>query len=219
MNNAPIRLALGAEDGLIRQALRLTLANRGIALVAEAATARDLTLLCEAERPDVVVCTDTLDGVNVTGVIEAAAGLGVDVLVLSTDPSVESATACLVAGAVGYVTADVTVDALADAIRAVHAGGAPLDPWTAGPIVREWREMRTRTDGREITGRALSARELEILRLIASGNSTKAIAAKLTLSVKTVENHKTRIFEKLGVRSQAEAVAVGMSRGLLGDQT
>jgi two-component system nitrate/nitrite response regulator NarL len=91
----------------------------------------------------------------------------------------------------------------------------PLDPRVAATLVEQWREMRGDGPDPAPTGGRLSARELDVLAGMSRGETTKGVARTLGVSVKTIENHKTRIFAKLGVRSQAEAVAVAIGRGLL----
>ena len=100
-------------------------------------------------------------------------------------------------------------DGLADLARAVldaAAGGAVVPPPLAASIVAEWRAGR-RQRGLTMTREKLTVREMEVLNAMADGLSTKAAARLLGIAVKTVESHRTRVFAKLGVRSQAQLVA------------
>ena len=102
---------------------------------------------------------------------------------------------------------------LATAIRVVAAGGVHLDPQIAGQVVEGFvNPTGTEGDG------GMSAREIEILMLVAYGHTNKEIAAKLHLAVKTVEGHKTRINEKLKLRTRAELVRFALRRGWLRDE-
>jgi DNA-binding NarL/FixJ family response regulator len=109
-------------------------------------------------------------------------------------------------GARGYVLKRSPADGLAQAIRAVAAGGTYLDPAVAGFVVGA-------SGGADSN---LSLREAQVLRLIARGYSNKEIGAKLALSVKTVETYKTRSLEKLGVRSRVDIVRFAVECGWLG---
>ena len=96
-------------------------------------------------------------------------------------------------------------DELADAVRALMQGGAALEPAVAARLLERISD----------TGDELSARELEVLRLVVRGASNKAIAARLNLSENTVKSHMSHIFAKLQVQSRAEAVATALKRGLV----
>ena len=209
---APIRSTLADDSQLVRQLVRLGLVAHGVVVVAEATSVDELLLLCRAEAPDIVLSAPHIGGVSVAHAIGELRRKGVDVLVLAAEASSSESLTVLRAGAVGYVTRDLTVDALADAIRAARAGGCPLDPRCAAAVLQEWRGSAMPSP--EETAPDLSPRESEVLALLARGSATKTIAAELGLSAKTVENHKTRIFSKLGVRTRTEAVAVAISLGI-----
>jgi DNA-binding NarL/FixJ family response regulator len=107
-----------------------------------------------------------------------------------------------------------SLDQFADAVRSVRAGGIALDPTHAAIVVAQWREGRQRANSEP---GALTQREREVLGAMVDGLLTKAIARRLRVAPKTVENHKVRIFSKLGVRNQAQAVGVAITHGLVSD--
>src|SRR5207249_11530563 len=102
---------------------------------------------------------------------------------------------------------------VAGAGLAVRDGAAALHPVAAGTILSQWRRLRVAQSA--MTRNSLTPRESEILAAMADGHAAKAIARQLGVALKTVENHKIRIFDKLGARSQAQAVALAIGQGLL----
>jgi DNA-binding NarL/FixJ family response regulator len=120
----------------------------------------------------------------------------------------------LQAGAAGYVLKRAAAEELIHAIRTVAAGGIYLDPAVAGKVVGGFvrKPGKTPPEGAE-----LSDREADVVRLTAAGHSNKEIAARLDLSVKTVETYKARSLEKLGLRSRADLVRYALQRGWLRD--
>ena len=112
-------------------------------------------------------------------------------------------------GVAGLVDAGQRPSDLADAALVLAAGGAVLPPDVVATIATEWRR-NLRRGSNETHGASLTSREREVLGAMSDGMSTKAVAHYLGIAAKTVENHKTRIFDKLGVRTQAQAVALGI---------
>jgi DNA-binding NarL/FixJ family response regulator len=126
-------------------------------------------------------------------------------LVLTTYDTDQYIAQALAAGAQGYLLKDATPDELAQAVRSLMRGGAQLTPEVAAPIL-ERTHYEERAD-------ELSARELQVLQLLVSGDTKKAIAKQLHLSQNTIKTHLRHIFSKLDVQSRA--VAVGRKRGLV----
>ena len=121
----------------------------------------------------------------------------------------------LAAGAAGYVLKRAAAEELIHAIRVVAAGGVYLDPALAGKVVGGF--VRRPPARAPPTGGELSEREAEVARLTAAGHSNKEIAARLELSVKTVETYKARSMEKLGLQSRADLVRYAVQQGWLQD--
>jgi DNA-binding NarL/FixJ family response regulator len=126
-------------------------------------------------------------------------------------------TRMLRAGAVGYVLKRTAASELVRAIRAVARGGRYVDPSLAGALLTEPPRAPRATDGPGgATSAALTAREQEVLRLLALGHSNKEISATLSISVKTVETHRASGMARLGLRSRAALVRFAMNEGWLG---
>jgi DNA-binding NarL/FixJ family response regulator len=140
---------------------------------------------------------------------------GVKVLALTVHEDRGYLRQLLQAGAVGYVLKRAAAEELIRAIRAVAGGGVYLDPALAAKVVGGFVG---KPSGKGVPeGGELSEREAEVVRLVAAGHSNKEIAARLQLSVKTVETYKARSLEKLGMRSRADLVRYAMQRGWLQD--
>lgn len=152
-------------------------------------------------------------------VIPAIRRLGCRVLAVVAEASVDGAMVVLLAGASGLVVlADTSPADLAAAVRTVASGGQHLHPRAAEAILGAWRRgpspsdaQRGPTDPVELT-----AREAEVLAALVDGLTTRGIARRLGAAEKTVENHKTRLYAKLGARNQAQAVALAHELGLVG---
>lgn len=178
-------------------------------IVGEAADGQEAVQLILEQRPDVVLLDlrlPHLSGIEVMRAVRPEAPT-VRFLVLTTYDTDSYIAPALAAGAQGYLLKDASPDELARGVRAVVQGGAALEPGVAA------RLLGRIADGESVE--ALSARELEVLRLLVAGASNKAIAQQLVLSENTVKSHLSHIFGKLAVQSRAEAVAVALQRGLV----
>jgi DNA-binding NarL/FixJ family response regulator len=162
-------------------------------------------------RPDLILLD--LDGSS-TELGEAlatcrAAAPAARICILSMRAQPEITQRCLSAGADGYIIKDVTPAELIRAVHMVAAGETYVDPRVAGGILR-----RRMTNGRHDLNE-LSARELEVIRLIAEGLSNKEISARLSLSEKTIKNHISRIFSKLSICARSQAAVHAAKLGLI----
>jgi NarL family two-component system response regulator LiaR len=167
-------------------------------------------------KPNVAIVDIAMPNLNG---IEAAKQIkktqpGTAVLVLSAYDDDQYIYAVLEAGADGYLLKNVRGQQLVDAIRDVCAGEVVLDPRVARKVV-QWFSSLSHGRRVESAGDYLSERELEVLKLAAKGMSNKEIAAQLALSVRTVQSHLGRIFDKLGVSSRTEAVLRALKEGWL----
>ena len=219
--NTTIRIVIADRNVLVRDLLRIVCARHGIRVVGETGNAAELVSLCETELPDVVVTDGMLDNEPVETFMPAVLGHNARVIVLCDDPSPERVTRILAHGASGYLLHDSAPDVIGDAVVAVSRGAAALDPAAAGLILQQWRRMRSNESAPSIgqPRGELTPREMDVLAAMADGLATKAIAVKLGVALKTVENHKIRIFDKLGVRTQAEAVSLAIGHSLLATAT
>lgn len=162
--------------------------------------------------PDVVLMDLRMPG---GGGVDAIAeltrrGARAGVLVLTTYDTDSDTLPAIEAGATGYLLKDAPRDELFNAVRAAADGRTVLSPAVASRLV-----SRVRTPSAP-DGETLSAREREVLALVAKGTSNRAIAAELFISEATVKTHLTHVFAKLGAKDRAAAVAIGYDRGILG---
>jgi DNA-binding NarL/FixJ family response regulator len=204
-----IRLVVVDDHPVVRHGLVAMLRyERDVQVVGEAedgieAVNRILELL-----PDVVLLDLNLpkmSGIDVMRQVRAQQAQ-IRFLVLTTYDTDEYIAPALEAGAQGYLLKDATPDELTRAVRSLAAGGAALEESVAARVLENIAEPG---------GDELSARELEVLRLLVAGASNKAIAAQLNLSENTIKTHLSHIFGKLRVQSRAEAVAAALQRGLV----
>ncbi len=213
-----LRLLLADDHEVVRAGLRsLVDATPGMRVVGEASTGEEAVEQARRLRPDVVlmdVSLPRLDGAAATQQI-AHECPEVRVLALTAHEDRAHVTRLLQAGAAGYVVKRAAVDELVRAIRTVAAGGTYVDPGLAAALLRHSPRIDAPRPDR--TGDPLSTREEEVLRRIAWGQSNKAIAGALGISVKTVETYKARIAEKLGLRSRTEMVRYALRHGWLAE--
>jgi len=163
-------------------------------------------------RPDLIVMD--LDG-HAVDIAEAMrkcreAVPSARVCVLSTHVQPEVMQRCLTAGADGYIVKDITPIELIRAVKSVAGGSSYVDPRIAGGVLRRRSMLNGRPDLNE-----LSAREGEVIRLIAGGLSNKEISYQLKLSEKTVKNHISRIFSKLNISARTQAAVYAIRSGLV----
>jgi len=203
------------DSRIVPEALRLALGDRGV-VVADATTGGEAIGLCELFVPDVVVASELLTDGVVENFVPALLRTGSRVLVVC-EPRETAAMVELVAlGVTGLVLSDSTPQELSEVILTLAAGGAVFPNEVMAAVAADWRRSR-RERGGDGRSAELTEREREVLGAISDGLSTKAVAHHLGIAVKTVEHHKSRIFDKLGVRTQAEAVAVALGTGDLGE--
>lgn len=178
-------------------------------IVGEAADGAEALRRIVELRPDVVLLDLRLPHLSGIEVMRLARPQTPETrfLVLTTYDTDEYIAPALAAGANGYLLKDAEPDELSRAIRDLMRGGAALEPRVAAVVLG-----RLAGEG---TAEALSEREMDVLRLLPTGDSNKAIALRLGLSENTIKTHVTRILGKLGVQNRAEAVSVAMQRGLL----
>ena len=199
------------DSRIVPEALRLALGDHG-EVVADATTGAEAVGLCELFVPDVVVASEMLSDGVVENFVPALLRTGTRVLVLCELREMSALVELVALGVTGLVTIDGTPRELSDAVLCLSAGGAVLPPDVVAAVAADWRRSR-RERGSDGRSAELTDREREVLGAISDGLSTKAVAHHLGIAVKTVEHHKSRIFDKLGVRSQAEAVAVALGSG------
>jgi DNA-binding NarL/FixJ family response regulator len=213
----PIRILLADDHTVMRRGLRLLLESQpGYSVVAEAADGREAISQAEATQPDVAVMDIAMP--NLSG-IEAAQRINavlpnLAVVILSMHSDEGYVLRALKAGAKGYILKDSAEGDLIEAIRVVHQGKTFFSPEITQMLVADHvREIRAR--GSEDRYDLLTAREREILQLLAERKSAKEIAASLHLSPYTVETHRRNLQEKLNLHSQAELILYAVRKGLI----
>jgi len=210
-----IRVLLAEDHAIVREGLRSLLESAdGMHVVAEAANGRDAVALASEHAPDVVVMDVMMPGLNG---IEATRRVrrecpATKVVALSMHAERVFVTEMLRAGASGYLLKDCVFDELARAICAVASGRSYLGEGVAGVVVDALLDGGR--DGKGTLYRLLTAREREVLQLVAEGRSTRDIAGLLHVSVKTVETHRRRIMGKLDLHSVAELTRYAVQQGL-----
>jgi len=214
-----IRVLLVDDHKIVRDGLKSMLAKElDIEVVGEAENGREALDAVRSLKPGVVVmdiAMSELNGVDATREI-AAHYPGVRIVALSMHSESRYISEMLAAGAAGYLLKDCAFDELATAIRTVHDGRTFVSGGAAAVVLEDY-VRRVGVPSRESgasQGRSLSPRELEVLRLIGDGLSTKEIAGRLGLSVKTVETHRRQIMEKLGIFNIAGLIKYAVREGL-----
>ncbi|GBD29291.1 Transcriptional regulatory protein LiaR [bacterium HR32] len=208
-----IRLLLADDQVLFRQGLRTILESEpDLEVVGEAGDGLEAVELARTRQPDVVlmdVRMPRMDGVEATRRIRKAGGP--QVVILSTYDDDELVFEALRVGAAGYLLKDFPAEELVKAIRTVHHGGGILiPPPIAAKVVAELRRSR----GGAAPHEPLTAREEEILGLVARGLSNREVAEALHLSEGTVKNALSRIYAKLGARDRTQAALWAVEHGL-----
>jgi DNA-binding NarL/FixJ family response regulator len=180
----------------------------GLTVVGEASDGAEAVALADELRPDVILMDLRMPGLDGASAIRALRERGTTsrILVLTTYDSDQDVVPAIEAGATGYLLKDAPRDALLRAVRAAAGGETVLAPSVASRLVSRLREPASGT---------LSARELEVLTLVAQGDTNGAIASRLFLSEATVKTHLLHIYAKLDVNDRASAVAMAYERGLL----
>jgi DNA-binding NarL/FixJ family response regulator len=205
-----ITIMLVDDHPVVREGLRGMLeAEPDLSVVGEAGSGAEAVALARVARPDVILMDLRMpgtDGVWATERILAETKRS-KVVVLTTYETDADILRAVEAGAAGYLLKDATRAELAGAIRAAARGETVLAPSVAGRLVRQVRQP---------AGPSLSAREIEVLSLVAKGMTNAEIGAALHISEATVKTHLLRAFGKLDVSDRTAAVTTAMARGLLG---
>ena len=210
-----VHILLADDHRIVREGLRARLEKRtDFEVVGEAADGIEAVRLAGELEPSVVILDVTMPGLNG---IEAtrrivAARPGVRVLVLSMHADRRYVIEALKAGACGYVLKDSAFDELIHAIESVLAHASYLSPAITDMVLKEYVAGLPRDSGTAFD--LLTPREREVLQLLAEGLPSKSIAARLGVTVKTIETHRQQVMDKLDIHSVAELTKYAVREGL-----
>jgi len=209
----PIRILIADDHGVVAEGLKqLVEAESDMQVVALVGDGREAVQQARDTQPDVVLMDLSMPELN--GADATRAILQRDpkcrVIVLSMYAQREYVRRALKAGAAGYVVKRSAAKEVVEAIRAVHAGQRYLSPRVADVVLEDYSD-----DKQDDPLARLSAREREVLQLLAEGRTGAEIALRLSLSQKTVETYRARLVEKLGIRDLAGLVRFAIQRGLV----
>jgi DNA-binding NarL/FixJ family response regulator len=205
----PLRILVADDHELVRRGIRgLLCARPGWTVVGEAMNGRDAVEKAKRLKPDVAILDISmpdLDGLQATRRIREAVPT-TEVVVLTMHESDQMVRRVLDAGARGYVLKSDLATHLVKAVKQVSAGKLSLTPRVSDIVMRGFLKTGNESDPAEHSEARPTLREVEIIRLLAEGKANKEIAAKLGITVRTVETHRAKIMLKLGLHSLAELI-------------
>ena len=214
-----IRVLIADDQALFRRGLYVVLGTEdGIEVVAEAENGEDAIEKARELAPDVVLMDVRMPRVNG---IESARQIRADVpttkiLMLTVSDEEDDLYEAVKAGANGYLLKEISVEEVAEAIRAVVQGQSLISPSMASKLLNEFNALVKRAEEKQqFPAPTLTSREVEVLRLVAKGMSNREIADELYISENTVKNHVRNILEKLHLHNRMEAVIYAVRERLL----
>ncbi len=214
-----IRVLIADDQALFRRGVFVVLAGEdGIKVVAEVDNGEDAVARAEQLAPDVVLMDVRMP--RLSG-IEAAREVRdllptTKILMLTVSDEEDDLYEAIKAGANGYLLKEISVEEVAEAIRAVVQGQSLISPSMASKLLNEFNALARRAAQQEqVSAPVLTARELQVLKLVARGLSNREVAEELFISENTVKNHVRNILEKLHLHSRMEAVMYAVRKRLL----
>lgn len=210
--SAPVRVAIADDQALVLRGLSALLGDLGIEIALEAGDGATLLAALEKRPVDVILSDIRMPGIDGIALVRALRERGdaTPVILLTTFDDSALMLAAVEAGAQGFLLKDASPEDLREAIVRVAAGHTLLQPVSLGPVRAVWSE-RDQASG----GIRLTAREVDILRLVAGGYSNKEIGRSLHLSEGTVKNYISELLVKLDCRDRTHAVLKAITRRLL----
>ena len=211
-----MKILLADDHPIVRRGLRGLLDEAGLDVAAEASDGLCAVRLCEEMQPDVLILDIAMPKLN--GIEVAARAQKLDhppaVIILSMHSDESYIIRALEAGARAYLLKSAADDDLVPATRAVAAGKPFFSPAVAGVLIEDY-VRRLQTQGLSDSYDLLTAREREVLQLLAEGRSNKEVATELNLGLSTVETHRSNLMQKLNLHNTAEIVLYAVRKGLI----
>jgi len=212
-----MKIIIADDHKIFRQGLRNLFEQKlGATVIAESGDGLSTVELCSQHHPDIVIMDITMPRLNG---IEAARQIkraipGIGIIMLSMHSDMRFIIESLRAGASGYLLKESAFEELTLAISTVKANRIYLSSEIADTIIKDYLTQRSQSEATAFS--ILTAREREILQLIAEGKTTKEIAAQHALSIKTVESHRQQIMDKLNLHSVAQLTKFAIREGITG---
>lgn len=213
-----IRIIIVDDHQLVREGIASMLSGvRGIEVAALASSGEEAINTAREADPDVVLMDVTMPGMNG---IEASRWMkeidpDIRVIIVSMEISKDYVSAAIKSGVDGYLPKDVTKDVLVEAIRSVHKGKQYFYDSIKKLIFEDFYEVQKVKNPRKVLPNQLTKRENEVLTLVATGKSNRVIGECLSISIKTVETHKTHILIKLGLNNNSELIRYAVKNQII----
>jgi DNA-binding NarL/FixJ family response regulator len=212
-----LRILIADDHALVRRGAREVLnSQHGWRVVGEAASGREAVEKAIELNPDIFIVDITmpdLDGIEVTRRVREAAP-DIKILVLTMDESDQMVRRALEAGARGYVLKSDLTDCLPKAVKSVAEDKRFLTPKVSEIVLEGFLNSKSQRQQGHRTRALITAREIEIIRLLTGGKTNKEIAAQLKISVRTIETHRSNIMVKLGLHTVAELINYALRQGI-----
>ena len=213
-----IKILIADDHRLVREGMEAILSGvEGVEIVGLVASGEEAVNLARSNRPDVVLMDILMPGMNG---IEAARWIkeidqAIRVILITMEVSKDYVSAGIKSGVDGYLPKDVSKKVLQEAIRTVHRGERFFNDAIKKLIFEDFYTVEKLKNPKRALPNQLTQRETEVLALVASGKSNKEIAETLSISVKTVETHKTHILIKLGLNNNSELVRYAIKNNII----
>ncbi len=210
------KIVIAQDHTILREGLKMLLAsNPELSVVGEAQNGLDAVRSVKSQTPDLIlmdICMPKLDGTRAIKEIKRLSP-STKVLVLTVHKSEDHILGALRSGADGYILKEATYEELAIAIEELFAGKSYISPAISGKVIEGYLEDR-RNIKSSSSWETLTARERQVLKMVAKGNRNKDIACNLSISVKTVEKHRANLMKKLDLHSASSLTAFAIEKRL-----